>query len=884
MALCNQSTVDKQNYRDNMQKIWNHWIGKRYIADRFTDREGFNAKIAADYMKEFIEQHIEMPWHPDLVLSDATLRRIKVEMDTFDRALNSKFSNFAWMVPEGISKQDPVARKFYLRLNDILNFERVNINKVMTVNGEIANHMFDAYMAEHKISRTEGFFKGDKAMAKLKDLRRQLLDPEATHNTQAAFEREMTKFIEKDKEGVTIKQFHELIHMDAETFKEAKKESYRDEKGQKVTYNSHVYQAVKKARSSLDAMGGVYIRGLGQIKKLIALKYAGTANVKTAKKVSTQAKNLIEKVENSIKDIEVNMKKGGYFPQVEFENMMAIKHKISEAMTSNKMNQNFKFTNLVDSILSKVNISDLPSHVKKRNPTIERYWEKDPLMVLKEYGDQAVQFNKSIFTQISYLEALHAMPKSNSRFMKGMQRFINEEYAVFMHGTSKRAAWANQAVTTINALQTARTMGLNITGAIKNAASAINYYSRVGYTAISSARKAIDNSKGEKDGFAENLRIVEKEAGFLFQEAAKELYTEGLIDKKQFETGEFEFNPLTGKMTVNGNPLRDLIAKSTSFTLDKLLFFHRLTENHQRKWMFRTAFHQKFTELTDQGYDTARAREFSKNFALKMVNGWAYEYAAHAKSKAVRGEFRTVDEMEGGVIARKPEGGVLGAGSEIAFHLLHYPMSLMETQWSTIKGAHKSLLANQGFESSELRTMMRYGGMMSVMGLLSAITNTDLTNIFENETVERLNRVRKDIVEAENPDRGTFGLLSEFTGPTIGMMKYAAIANGIIDTDHDTLNKILFGNVDFADPNDKLSQQYMAYQYSTTWGVLKNKIEPTIRNGRGRDLITHYLKLYPSPWTKAGHEAIWGKKPKKKTGKETDVTRALKALELLQQR
>ena len=42
-----------------------------------------------------------------------------------------------------------------------------------------------------------------------------------------------------------------------------------------------------------------------------------------------------------------------------------------------------------------------------------------------------------------------------------------------------------------------------------------------------------------------------------------------------------------------------------------------------------------------------------------------------------------------------------------------------------------------------------------------------------------------------------------------------------------------------------------------------NKIAQAIAAGRCRDLLTHFLKLYPSTWTKKGHEAVFGKKSKK---------------------
>ena len=341
-----------------------------------------------------------------------------------------------------------------------------------------------------------------------------------------------------------------------------------------------------------------------------------------------------------------------------------------------------------------------------------------------------------------------------------------------------------------------------------------------------------------------------------------------------------EFDPLTGKITIEGSPITDKLKSAGKWTLDKGLFFHRLTENNQRKWMFRTALHKKYTQLVNDGYPPDKAQQFSTAYALKMVNSWAYEYAAHAKSKAVRGEWRTVEEIESGRIVKKLEGG-LGAMSEVSFHLLHYPMSLMETHYDALKGIHKSLLARQGLQSEEIQYAMRYAGVSGLVALASAITNIDLTNILENESVDRLSRVVNDLIEYDNPDRGTFGLMGEFTGPTLGSIKHMMIASEIIDIDDSDLNKILFGNVDFADPNDSMAERFNAYQWSTFWGTTKNKIAPAIASGRGRDLLTHYLKLYPNTWTKKGHEAIFGKKSKKrkKRGVPTNVDRALAVLE-----
>ena len=368
----------------------------------------------------------------------------------------------------------------------------------------------------------------------------------------------------------------------------------------------------------------------------------------------------------------------------------------------------------------------------------------------------------------------------------------------------------------------------------------------------------------------------------MFTDAARELYAEGLIGKSALESGEVRYDPGTGQFIKGTGTLKQWLIDKGQWTLDKALFFHRITENNQRKWMYRVALHQKYKYLVNRGYEAGKAGEFAKRFALKTVNAWAYEYAAHAKAKWVRGEGRTIEEMDSGTITSRLKGGA-GATSEIMMHLMHYPMSLAGSTYSTLNGAHKAWWAGEGFQSQEIQHLARYAGIAGIVSLASILTNTDLFNIFEHDTVERVQRSIDDLTEYDNPDKGTFGLLANFTGTNLGTLKHLMIAGGVIDVENNTLNKILFGNVNFADEDDRHTEMYSAYQYSTFWGQWTNKIFPAIKTGRGRDLITHWLKLYPTKTTKKYHEMIFGKSKSKKKSRAKHMDPSLEAsLNLLQ--
>ena len=137
-----------------------------------------------------------------------------------------------------------------------------------------------------------------------------------------------------------------------------------------------------------------------------------------------------------------------------------------------------------------------------------------------------------------------------------------------------------------------------------------------------------------------------------------------------------------------------------------------------------------------------------------------------------------------------------------------------------------------------------------------------MNNILENETLNRLSRIERDLLDYENKDRATFGLLSEFTGPSIGHLKYFSIVSGLIKLDS-PIKKILLGNVDYTEDTED-SRRYTDYQYSTEWGRWQHKIKPALRDGRSTDLVRHYLAWYSAPWIKEAREAIGLKKSKSK--------------------
>ena len=551
------------------------------------------------------------------------------------------------------------------------------------------------------------------------------------------------------------------------------------------------------------------------------------------------------------------MARGDYYPKITLETMHDIRTSLEKILPgktgTDVLNHLEKLNTISDQLLSKV--GKMPENVKAGSSHLNLLWDQDPYVILEKYSRDAVQFNKNLHIQRSYLEAMKSIPNRETAFLKGLRSFIIEEYSVANpEGVTERPEWVNSWVRTINGLQTGRTMGLNVTGGVKNAASVLHYAAKVGPRAILAAKRGYQDPE-----IKAIYDRVATEAGFLFTPKESAILMEGLVGRDKYSRSDLVFREREQEYYYKDTRVRDMIEKAGNKTLGGLLTFHRWTENGQRNFMHRTSFINKYMELKDTSVLSRGERErFAKNFALKSVNGWAYEYAAFAKSKYVRGDGLIVDEVGETAIVKRPVKGLI---QEVAFHLMHYPMSLLETHIRELKGAGQSIKA-RAWDSPEMQYMMRYAGLFGMIQLGSILLNVDLNNMLENETINRLYRIEKDLTEEGSKEKSTFGLLSEVTGPSVGHLKYWSITSGLIKLDT-PLKRRLLGNVDYTQDTED-SRRYTDYQYSTEYGRFKHKIYPALRDGRGVDLLRHWLALYPSSWIKTSRKAIGlQKKPKK---------------------
>jgi len=870
MAGCNEvqsSSVNTDYNASRMEEVFRYWSKKTNIKNRFSTPEGlYLDEMSYKALKSYASDVLDFPWVREQNFTDKQLSRLKVAIDGFEKDLGGKFRNIAGIAatPRGLARLDPASQKMMMGLERAKNYERNQIAFTEQSIQEVKDLILAAHVNRQKGSK----ILGNKSYKEYRSIRKKILKAK-DENVELKAYKEIENFFRQDN-GRLLNEYNELVKLRSKK-KEGDLKSeldiaiengYINAEGVKTNYDKKIVQAVMKSHDLLDRSGRIDIIALNKVADLVDLKYS---------KFSNERRAVVDKLQSAAKRIEDGIVRGDYYPKITLETMYDIKSKLEDILPQgnmNKLNNNLnELMSISDGLLAQV--SQPPKNTKAASRNLNLLWESDPYVILDRYSRDAIQFNKNVHIQHQYLDAMKMIPHAKTDFLKGLKTFIMEEYLVANDvGKEQRPPWVNSTVRIVNGFQTARTMGLNVTGGVKNAGSVVHFLSKVGRKAVVDSRQAYNGSRELRN----IVDRVEQEAGFLFTPGESAILMEGLVGRDGYKRSDLKFDQSKGQYVYRDESVRDLIDKSANKTLGTLLTFHRWTENGQRRFMFRTSFIQKYQELiATSNLEPRVAERFAKNFALKMVNGWAYEYAPFAKNKYVRGDGYIVDEIgETYVVANhlKP------VSQRIAFHLLHYPMSLLETHISELKGAGQSIKAGN-FDSPEMRYLMNYAGVFGMIQLGSILMNANLNNILENETLNRISRIYRDLYDYDNDDRATFGLLSEVTGPTVGHLKYLSIVSGLTKLDTPA-KKILLGNVDYTDDTEA-TRRYRDYQYSTEFGRFKHKTWKALRDGRSSDLFYNYLLLYPEPWIKSERKKIGLKKSKSKFSTE-EVLRSLSNL------
>ena len=855
----------------DFEDIVKHWNSKAIIRKHLGEIGGNKAEdIHAEvYLNDVAEHLFRLPFNSDFKFSQGMVNRMKREIDNIEGNYKSgKIGVFRkyFYVPDAIANKSPVTRMFYENVNMAINYERNNMDQYLSYSKSISKHIRNALISETGMSKKEV----KKYQTRMQELETKILSAGTEDNTSEYY-REYTNLFNQNG-GKVIEDYIKLMEMD--------KNTYSAESGK---YSRDTRLAVEESRELLDRMGKVMLNGLERMENVVKMTYDSPILPKNAR-------NYIKRIKEARERIKVGMDRGGYLPHYVLDSVVEMNYRMRGLMEAKDVNSKNK---AVETLIGRIETM-IPDQAKGRNENINNIWAKNPFFILTQYSKDVIAFNKINFIQEQYIPAMRRMQKEDVdiEFVRDMRHFIDDTFQIATKGLMERPDWVNATVRGLMAVETLKSMGLSVTGAIRNGASAAYFFTQNG---VLSAARAVGKYHSHYEG---TLSEIEKEQGFKFKEAGRELVAEGLIPSEGVNVSDIKYDPIRNTVSYRDKGVLKKLDPRIDWAVGKSLMFHRFTENATRQWMFRIAWVEAYETLNghsvvdaakfkDPGSANKKAIErMATKFAIKAVNTFAFEYAAHAKARAIGGTAPRSTELSADGKPKMQAKDYNTALGELAFQFMHYPMSFLNLQSKIVKGSYDALLSGQ-YDAPELKQALRFAGIYTAVQALSLTTNLDLTNTLENDTVERLQDLAEYFTGDDEKLERKRGMVNDFSGPIVGDMLYALNMFQLYKMPDNEWAKMLTGYInyygkgdvpDWVNPKKKIDteeKRNMWNRMNVELARWRTKNIPALRDGRGIDIIRHELGWYPRSEIKEGRKTInkyskkyFGVKPFKKKKKD----------------
>ena len=845
--LCTWNDKKLVEREDNIRDVMNYWDSKKNVRETIGNS---NSELYRDAIKTMTENMFQgKSLSMDVTLEPYEIKRIKYEIDKLDnRIANGTMGSFKlnWMVGESISMKHPLARSYYEGLNSAVNFERnyhdQSVYAIRDISADITSALVKFggkdFHKDLRLLQAEYFKTSD--------------GTPANERIKRDIEKKLATLTETSEGGKVLKDYMGLVQMPTKQFKV--------EKGK---YDINIRNAASSTRKLLNTIGKeVALPGLDNLYEAVIRKHN---DGKMPTFVDKDLSRFKEKIDAAKERILGAIKKGGYFPHIMLEDI----HRANQAMQNKVLNTKTKDGTKrglegKDGLLEAVDMI-IPNNLKAETPFGAEMWNADPIEVLQRYTTDIIAFNKINNIAKQYYKVMPAIhnKKIDSQFLKGMYEFINDTFQLTTKGFTERPEWVNDMSRTLLSAYTLKTMGFSTTGAMRNLFSGVYFFGGVGSVKTVKALNQYKVDKrfaGDEKSIKEIVTEVEKEQGFHFTQAdaVTDLVADGIISATT-DRNSVVYDPQNNKLYYKDKGVKktvdDILAKTTTFSLG----MHRAFENLTRTALFRSSFIQSYGELSKTDMRPEQRRIAAKNFALRIVNQYAFEYAPHAKARMVGGAAPKgpIDPVTG-----KPAASFRDKASWVGqhtFQFLHFPMSFLQNQ-ARIFGGVKSGLMSGGVEgmihAPEFRQALNFAAVNMAVTALSIGLNANLNNIVENDTVNRFKSLVEHLTSDPDVEGRKRGLVSEFIGPIPGDMLFAMKLAMMNDMPEGAMAEMLLGDIDLSDKDTR--QKQIHYHIATEWGRWANKYGPSISNGQGWDMLArHLMSSYESDWTRYYNRKIF---------------------------
>ena len=839
-------------------------------------------KIYGDTTEDFGERMFqEIVWKSTYKPADESfanftegdIRRISNEIEKEAGRLNNPKLNIlerVGFVKRGVMGKFAATRWMNKHINLATNYERTKFSMYISSNTEISKHLrAESILRDPSL---ENKLPGLKSARDLEKFERNLIYQ--LQNLQklkgAAYEKKDKEISElRDEIGSTLatksgEVLSELVEWLESSpnedgirlrTKEGLDKHGRQIKGTRFSLN--VEKAGTDARTLLNNMGGVLINGLRQHKKALQLSYNELSTVRLSR--------YLKGVDDHISSIEKGIENGDYFPHYITEGLTSIEKVMNRIDEAGSIEGKDQFLGDLDTAFSIVrqSIGSTPSSVKDRSRFQYDNWIKNPLTVLRKYSMDAISFNRTNYLKATYLKGMKNLPK-DGEVARGLNNYLNDVFTLAGRGYKDRPNWVNKTVRALTGYEFFSKIGFGVATAARNTMSGLYFIQAVGNRSFYSYLRDFNKEGEEHVEVREVLKKIEDEQGFRFEDLSNPLFTEGLLPTEGLRVDNVDiiFDPQTKQPSLQyknekgWQTFDSILTKATGAGA----ILQKVTENMLRKHMFRFSFKQKYNELKDGGSTKSRATKDAKEYALDMVNKYAFEYSASQKAPIIGGT-----------------GAKLGSAGQVAFQFMHFPMSFLQLQSELLRNSKDAIIARQ-WNNPDAVIPAKFAGLYLFTQLMSGVGNVDFNRLMENDTVDRIKDL-KDALEGKKDIKGR-----GYIGPAIGDLFFlASLKEWIEFPDHVVSDMIVGYNNAY-----KLTDEQKGMRLLSTFNVEMAKVPrnwKALQNGTIWSVLMHEFGLYPKAWTRDAREKFplkhlpWAPKKRKK-----EKTESQKAVELAQSR
>ena len=466
-------------------------------------------------------------------------------------------------------------------------------------------------------------------------------------------------------------------------------------------------------------------------------------------------------------------------------------------------------SNIADLTIEQLKLSK-HSKEKKSGDTLRR--NKDVISMMDNYIRNVTMFNFSGITTDSLLKGVRRIKDLQGKEQEEQARFYSKylfDTHASMLGLNINSSFGRSMARAVTSWEFMSKLGLNIRGALRNATQSLQ---NIVYFGASGTLEALQYMHGEigTRGLAEakkhgvyfaSARELANTLN-LFPEVAKSTINGNEVLTYKYDTTAQKFTDgLENFARKTGAPMR-IVENKVNRNLTFLIAYalrHRQISNNKGIMLeqIEKAMKQgKYKKKEGESESDAALRilddnisRVSSNFAANMVRELHYEYSPFGKPKIMRGGLASV-----------------------LTQFMTYGVNFWNYQFKIASQGKDAVLAGD-WRSEQAWRMYRLGTLYAfINGLLSPLTNTDIGNLIQHDTYERVKNFTDFMSEdPETKKRAFFGkgpLVGTIGGPFVSDMITMGNVFGFYDLmsnkemDERSMLGYLAGYQDYADKRD----------------------------------------------------------------------------------